>query len=53
MIFILAPTVYYVVSFTQKNERTDYPGKKLGKQIEDSNLTEMDELWNKAKKMDC
>ena len=34
MIFILAPTVYYVVSFTQKNERTDYPGKKISEIVQ-------------------
>jgi len=28
-LFIISPSVYYLVSFSQKNTRTDYPGKKI------------------------
>ena len=28
-LFIISPSVYYLVSFSQKNARTDYPGKKI------------------------
>ena len=29
ILFILSPTVYYFISITQTNKRTDYPGKEI------------------------
>jgi len=34
VLFILSPTAYYLVSYTQKNERSDYPGKKISKIVQ-------------------
>ena len=33
-LFILSPTAYLLTSLNQKNERTDYPGKKISKIVQ-------------------
>ena len=38
ILFIFSPSVYLYVSITQKNKRTDYPGKEIAKSVE--------EKWN-------
>ena len=33
-LFVFSPTVYYLDSHTQKNKRTDYPGKKISQIVQ-------------------
>ena len=33
-LFILSPTLYYFVSYKEKNKRTDYPGRKIAKIVQ-------------------
>ena len=34
LLFIFSPTIYYFVSYTQKNQRTDYPGREISQKIQ-------------------
>ena len=36
ILFILSPTVYLYVSISQKDKRTDYPGKKIAIKVQES-----------------
>jgi 4-amino-4-deoxy-L-arabinose transferase-like glycosyltransferase len=36
ILFILSPTIYLYISVSQKNKRTDYPGKKIAIQVQES-----------------
>ena len=41
-LFILSPAIYYYVSITQDDKRTDYPGKQIAQKVEkkwESNFT--------------
>jgi len=33
-LFILSPTLYYFVSYKEKNKRTDYPGREIAKTVQ-------------------
>ena len=33
-LFIFSPTLYYFISYTQTNKRTDYPGKKISQMVQ-------------------
>jgi hypothetical protein len=33
-LFIFSPTAYYLISSTQTNKRTDYPGKKISQIVQ-------------------
>ena len=33
-VFLFSPTVYYLTSASQTNERTDYPGKEISKVVQ-------------------
>ena len=34
-VFLFSPAVYYLISVTQTNERTDYPGKKISQIVQE------------------
>ena len=34
ILFILSPILYFFVSITQANKRTDYPGKEIARIVE-------------------
>ena len=36
ILFILSPTIYLYISVSQKNKRTDYPGKEIAMQVQES-----------------
>ena len=42
ILFFISPAAYYFISTTQKNKRTDYPGKKIAKVV--------NQEWNKIVK---
>ena len=46
ILFILSPTVYYFISTTQTDKRTDYSGKKIAKLVQQEwdNIIKSDEL---------
>ena len=33
-LFIFSPTLYYLVSYVEKNKRTDYPGREIAKIVQ-------------------
>ena len=42
-LFVLSPLLYYFVSYTKTNKRTDYPGKKISQVVQtqwDSNFSD-------------